>query len=311
MKQTSSNIIVKAIACVSAFLTLCGATAFADAVNSPFLQVDINLAGDTPQAGFASWPLVAPSAASLGLTWTTNFAPSTWIYSNQFTPTGPVTVTIVATNSWNGAGQDFATNASGWFTNFPSWQFSQISPDVVNRGTLSSGTNFNLLNDFLLVQHWTLVGFGSDYLAITFNGLAPNTNYEVTAWCYDPANSGAGGLVDRVAWGVVNPDPGGTNSYQPGNNNVPTLVDVIAGGPAPTTFYGNSGSFFITTDNSGSATVYGWEDDTSYSGTQFVPLNGFAIGFATNLVHNPSTNTITTLVNPSPTVFSQPMTWPY
>ena len=311
MKQTPSNIIIKAIACVSAFLTLCGATAFADAVNAPFLQVDVNLVGDTTDAGFVSWPLPAPSPSALGLTWTTNFPVANFIHTNANTPQGPVTVTIVATNVELAIGRDFSTNASGWFTNFPTWQFSQQSPDVVNRGTLTSGTNFNMLNDFALVQHWTRVGFGGDQLIVTFSGLTPNTNYEVTAWCYDPANNGTGGTVNRVAWGVVNPDPGGTNEFQPGGNTNAVLVDVTAGGPAPTTFYGNSGSFFITTDGSGSATVYGYEDDTSYNGTQFVPLNGFSIGFATNLVHNPSTNVITTLLNPVPASLGPPAIWPY
>ncbi len=310
MKQTPRNIIIKAIAGVSALVALCGATAFADAVNSPFLQVDVNLAGDTPQAGFVSWPLVAPSASTPGLTWTTNFVPSTWNYSNQFTPTGPVTVTIVATNVEGGIVNAMSTNASGWYTNFPTWQFNSQNPDVVNRGTLTSGTNFNMLNDFLIVQHWTPVGFGGDQIRVTFSGLTPNTNYEFTAWCYDPNNTSPS-AGNRVAWSVVNPDTNGYE-FQPGQNTNAgiILVDVTADGAAPTTFYGNSGSFFITTDGSGSATVYGYEDDTSYSGTQFVPLNGFSIGFATNLVHNPSTNTITTLLNPIPT-YSQPMTWPY
>jgi hypothetical protein len=311
MKQTSSNIIVKAVACLSAFLTLCGATAFADAVNAPFLQVDINLAGDTPQAGFTSWPLPAPSPSALSLTWTTNFPVSNFINTNANTPQGPVTVSIVARHVEVGAANAFSTNASGWNTNFPNWQFGQQSPDVVNRGTLTSGTNFNMLNDFLLVQHWTPVGFGGDQLVVTFSGLTPNTNYEITAWCYDPANSGSGGLINRVGWGVVNPDPGGTNEFQPGSNTNQVLVDAIMGGPAPTTFYGNSGSFFIITDGSGSATVYGYEDDTSYSGTQFVPLNGFSIGFATNLVHNPSTNVITTVLNPVPASYGPPAVWPY
>ena len=311
MKQTSPNIIVKAIACVSAFLTLCGATAFADAVNTPFLQVDINLTGDTPQAGFVSWPLPAPSPSALSLTWTTNFPVSNFINTNANTPQGPVSVTIVGRHVEGGAANAFATNASGWFTNFPNWQFNQQSPDVVNRGTLTSGINFNMLNDFLLVQHWTPVGFGGDQLVVTFSGLTPNTNYEVTAWCYDPANSGSGGTINRVAWGVVNPDPNGNNEFQPGGNTNQVLVDVIAGGPAPTTFYGNSGSFFITTDGSGSATAYGYEDDTSYSGTQFVPFNGFSIGFATNLVHTPSTNVITTLLNPVPASYGPPAVWPY
>ncbi|HUA37513.1 MAG TPA: hypothetical protein VMA35_03835 [Candidatus Sulfopaludibacter sp.] len=311
MKQTSSNIIIKAIACVSAFLTLCGATAFADAVNAPFLQVDVTLVGDTPQAGFVNWPLPAPSTPALSLTWTTNFPVSNFINTNVNTPQGPVTVTVVARNVEVGAANAFSTNASGWYTNFPTWQFGQQSPDVVNRATLTSGTNFNMLNDFVLVQHWTPVGFGGDQLVVTFSGLTPNTNYEVTAWCYDPNNSGSGGLQNRVAWGVVNPDPGGTNEFQPSGNTNAVLVDVTAGGPAPTTFYGNSGSFFITTDGTGAATVYGYEDDVSYNGTQFVPLNGFSIGFATNLVHNPGTNAITTVLNPVPASYGPPAVWPY
>ena len=154
--------------------------------------MDLNLTGDTPQAGFVSWPLPAPSPSALSLTWTTNFPVSNFINTNANTPQGPLSVTIVARHV-----EGSATNARlpmpDWYTNFPTWQFGQQSPDVVNRGTLTSGTNFNMLNDFLLVQHWTLVGFGGDQLVVTFSGLTPNTNYEVTAWCYDPANSGSGG----------------------------------------------------------------------------------------------------------------------
>ena len=315
MKLTYKNIIA-GIAAVSAFMTLCGTTVLANAINPPFLQVDINLAGDTPQAGFLTWPMAAPASASLGLTWTTNFVVSSWIYSNQYTPTGPVTVTIEATNSEIQAVNGFATNSSGWYTNFPTWQFSQVSPYVENRGTLtSSTTNYNLLNDFLLVQHYTPVGFGGDYIAVTFSGLVPNSNYEVTVWCYDPGNSGGGGLQNRVAWGVVDPNLGpsnpGTNQYQPGNNDVPTIIDVTAGGPNPTTFYGNSGSFIITADGTGSATIYGWEDDTSYNGTQFVPLDGFSLGVGTNTVYKPATNAITTLLNPVPASYGPPAIWPY
>jgi hypothetical protein len=311
MKPTSSNIIIRAIVCMSAFLALGRATAFADAVNAPFLQVDVNLAGDTPQAGFVSWPLPAPTSPALSLTWTTNFPVSNFINTNANTPQAPVTVTILARHVEGSAINDQATNVN-WYTNFPSWQFGQQSPDVVNRGTLSSGTNFNMLNDFVLVQHWALVGFGGDQLAVTFNGLKPNTNYEVTAWCYDPANNGSGGLQNRVAWSAVDPDTNGYE-FQPSQNTNAGIIlaDAVAGGPAPTTFYGNSASFFITTDGSGSATVYGYEDDISYNGTQFVPLNGFSIGFATNLVHNPSTNVITTLLNPVPASYGPPAVWPY
>jgi hypothetical protein len=288
-----------------------GTKVLADAVNAPFLQVDINLAGDTPQAGFTSWPLAAPVTSTPSLTWTTNFPVSNFFNTNANTPQGPVTVTILATNVELGIATAISTNPSGWFTNFPSWQANSQNPDVFNRGTLSSGTNFNMLNDFVVVQHWTPVGFGGDQLRVTFSGLTPNTNYEITAWCYDPANNGSGGLQNRVAWGVVDPCPGGTNQFQPGSNTNAVLVDVTAGGPAPTTFYGNSGSFFITTDGSGSATVIGYEDDQSYNGTQWVPLNGFSIGFATNLVHNPSTNVITTVLNPVPATLGPPAVWPY
>ncbi len=312
MKQTSPNILVKAIACVFAFLTLCGTTAFADAVNAPFLQVDLNLAGDTPQAGFVSWPLPAPSAAALSLTWTTNFPVSNFINTNATTPQGPLSVTIVARHVEGSAINDQATNAN-WYTNFYAFEgWSPISPDVVNLGTLTSGTNFNMLNDFVSVLHWALVGFGGDQLVVTFSGLTPNTNYEVTAWCYEPNNSGSGGTQNRVAWSVVDPDTNGYEFQPSANTNAGIiLVDVIAGGPAPTTFYGNSGSFFITTDGSGSATAYGYEDDINYSGTQYVPFNGFSIGFATNLVHNPSTNVITTVLNPVPASYGPPAVWPY
>lgn len=304
MKLTYSKIIV-GFAAVSALFALSGTSVLADAINPPFIQVDLNGANGPTQPGFVNWPFAAPGAAQLGTTWTTNFATSLFINSNQYTPTGPVTVTIMATN----AEAAYVTNTT-WYTNFPAWD-DQISPNAYDRGSFSGTTNVALLEDFLLVYHGTEVGFGEDYFAVTFSGLTPNTNYEVTVWDYDPSDNGTSGLEDRTSWGIVNPDPGGTNNFQPGQSTIPTLRTVIRGGPYPTRFYGNSGSFIITTDGSGSATIYGWEDDTAYTGSQDVPFNAFSLGFASDTNYAPTTNLITTLNNPVPVSYGPPVVWPY
>ena len=304
MKRNLKNII---IAGVSASIILCGATALADPANSIFLRVDLDGAGGTTQSGFQGWNIPTPGSATLGTVYTTNFASSTWLFADSpSTPAAPgtVMVTILATNAVPGTVQ----------TNFPSWT-DEISPDGVNRGTLAGTvTNADLLNDFLLVYHATQVGYGGDWISITFSNLYPNTNYEVTVWDYDPSDNGQSGTQDQVAWGVVDPDTatGSTNFFQPAQgSDIPYLVEVVRGGPAPTKGYDYSGSIFVTTDGTGSTTVYGWEADTAYSGSQLVPVNGFAIGFATNLIQAPITNAITALAFPVPSSYGPPTVWPY
>jgi uncharacterized repeat protein (TIGR01451 family) len=310
MKQTSQNII-KVIAGVSAFLTLYGTTALADPRNSFFLQVDIDGGGGATQAGFLSWPVPDVAVNNYSWTQTTNFAPSSWAYSNQYTPTGTVTVTILAVNNE----ANIATNVN---TPFPTWAGDvQYSPNGINRASMSGETWANLYNDFLVVSHDTHVGYGEDYISLSVSNLTPNTNYEVTVWDYDEyVSDGSPGYY--VAWGPQNPDPYGTNNFQPGQDTMPRVVRVPDGGPWPSQVNVNdqefvySGSFFVTTDPNGSFTMYAWEDDNTYGTEQWVPFNGFAIGFATNYVNGPSTNAFTNIVvNPPLAAYGPPTVWPY
>jgi hypothetical protein len=268
---------VKAIAGMSAILTLCGTTALADPWNSIFLQVDMDGGGGPTQPGFLSWPV--PSMTSNTYQWisTMTFYPSNWVYSNQYTPTGAVTITVIATN----AEYNIQTNV---IDPFPFWGDAvQYSPNGIDRGTMTNETWGPLYEDFLCVSHDTMVGMGEDYIQLTVSNLAPNTNYEVTVWDYDESVSdGSPGYY--VAWGVQNPDPYGTNSFQPGFDTLPRLARVPDGGGWPSQVNPNdqefaySKSFFVTTDANGSFTVYGWEDDDTWQTEQWVPFNGFAIG---------------------------------
>jgi len=287
---------IKAMAGVAAVLTWCGTTGSAGPLYSPFLQVDIDGAIGMTQTNFQSWPIPAQTNTTFGLSVTTDFDSSTWLYPAA---PGPVTVTIVATNSENGVTA----------TNFPPW-VSNYSPDAINRNSMSGQTYANLLNDFLVVMHDTAVGFGGDYIAITFSNLYPNTNYEITVWTYDPSDTL---ISDHTAWGIVNPNPYGTNSFQPGSDSIPKLVKVQRGGPSPgTNLYQYSGSFIVTTDPTGSATVYGWEDDDSYGQSEEMLLNGFAIGLVTNIPPPPPiTNALPYILNPVPASLGSPTVWPY
>jgi hypothetical protein len=106
--------------------------------------------------------------------------------------------------------------------------------------------------------------------------LAPNATYEITVWDFDQAYSDSG--LNYVAWGLQNPDPYGTNTFQPGHDTLPRLARVPCAGPLPTNEYQYAKSLFVTADSNGSVTVYGWEDDDSYDWLMWVPFNGFAIG---------------------------------
>ena len=288
MKQTPRNII-KAIAGVSALLTLCGTTAVADPLNAAFLQVDIdggNPPGSGPtQAGFLSIPVPTQTSTNFGLVITTNFPPSAFINANSGTPSGTVTVTIVATNDEVGIPSGFQ---------FPTWVAGvSTSPNGIDRGTETNGNAWgNLYEDFLSVSHDTYGGWGDDQIWLTVSNLLPNTNYEITVWDFDQI---VNETVDyAVAWGPQNPDPYGSNTFQPGSDTLPRYARVKCGGPEPTSEYQYSGSFFVTSDTNGQVTVYGWLDSSTYGTLQWVPFNGFAIG-APPVISNLTNITITSI----------------
>jgi hypothetical protein len=339
-------------------------SAMADPFNAPFLQVDINC-GDDPnsatQPGFVGWSFPAFTGPSSdqgeqftnypGIPlpgaypwpyqpqvttneWTMVFYPTNFININQYTPTGPITVTLMATN-WN------PTN------DYAAWDPIGMEWAPWNTMTLVGATNFgngtvgevwsNLYSDFVYVQHSSNLGYGWDYISLTFSNLTPNTNYEITVWCYDPSaypNYNA----DYVAWGPTNPStmtivtnaasPNGTNvpmfaNYVPqpgGGGTIPKLARVLATGPNPSIQdpgdpeYAYSASFYMQSDNSGTITVYAWEDDDAAVGTQLVPLNAFAIGQAymcTCPYPFPPTNAIPWLDAPVPAAYGPPTVWPY
>jgi len=285
-------------------VTTCG-TVLASPANPIFLQVDINGGNGPTQTNFQGWNFSNPP----GNLWTANFSPSSFLFTNSLTPTGAVTVTIFATNY---------LTAEPPGTNFtaPSWYSPTNSPAAINRGSMGGEATANLYNDCLSVYHNVNIGQGWDVISLTFSNLSPNTNYEITVWNYDPTQ---GGTTYYEAWGIVNPTnypnyapaPGGGG----GENRPPTLARVSKGGTWPSQaapnnpLYAYSGSFFVTTDSNGSATVYGWEDDDSWGGSQDVLLNGFGIGFAT--IVGPSTNAVTTVLNPVPASYGPPTVWPY
>jgi hypothetical protein len=187
-----------------------------------------------------------------------------------------------------------------------------------NRGSMSGQAWANLLNDFFYCPRNTAVGYGAEYVALTFSGLAANTNYEITVWNYDQNDPST---ATYMAWGIVSP----TNNpnYQPvpgGGGLTPKRARVHMTGPWPSGVSGDtnvqefvySASFYVTADGSGNATIYGWNDSDSYPQTQIAYVNGFMIGGpTTNSFVPPVTNTITTLVNPVPTAYGPPTVWPY
>lgn len=301
--------LTKAIAGMSAIAALCGVTAFADPLNTPFLLVDVD-GGTSPvtQAGFQSFPIPAQGSWNLGLSWSQTFSAPANFTSNAYTP-GPISVTITATNSEAAA----ATNAN-WYTNFPSYLLQNV-PGGYNVGSAfpTGASNQDLLNDFVAVDHYPPVGFGLDYIQVTVSGLKTNENYEFTAWDYDAQWTTSGYQINQVGWTFVDPNAYTTNnSFQPPNSPYPNARVIIDGGPQPTTAYGNSGSFTVHTDTNGSFTVYAYEDDQNYNGAfQEVPFNGFALGPGIDTNYLPNTNIITTLNNPAPITVGPPAGWQY
>ena len=147
-----------------------------------------------------------------------------------------------------------------------------------------------------------------------------NTNYEVTVWNYDQNVSATG---NYMAWGVVAP----TNNpnYQPvvgGGGLTPKLARVPMTGPWPSNLpgdgsdtnlqlYAYAGTFYVTADGSGNASIYGWNDSDTYGSQQASLVDGFALGIATNEVFAPTTNTATALINPVAATYGPPPVWPY
>jgi hypothetical protein len=147
-----------------------------------------------------------------------------------------------------------------------------------------------LAEDFLYVPHNSSFGWGMDYLKFTFTGLAANTQYEFTFWDYD---SSIDTPKDQkyAMWGIVNPAAyltgiGYSSGYSPGQAGALGLTSLARnhmGGDFPSNPLVNSpwyysSSFWASTDSSGSLSLYGWNDSDVFTGTQHIPVNGFAIG---------------------------------
>jgi hypothetical protein len=192
-----------------------------------------------------------------------------------------------------------------------------------------------LYSDFYYVQHACNIGYGWDYISLTFSNLTPSTNYEITVWdtCL---NSYPYYNADYIAWGPTNPSTMITvtnavsgqptnipefGNYAPspgGGGGNPKLIRVLATGPSPSVQdpgdaeFAYSGSLYMQSDTNGVVTVYGWEDDDNWIGNQLVVLNGFGIGFAATLSYAPTTNVVVTVTNPAPgTLSSTSVGWPY
>jgi hypothetical protein len=283
MKRSIKNILTASIAAL-VFMTWCGIAMAAPRL-TPFLQVDLDGAGGPTQPGWTSLPIA--SVASPTYAWTNTY--------------GGVTVTILTTNYNN------------------SWNLG-----VRNR-TAETDTNFlgPVYQDLLFVQHTSSVGWGEDFYTINFSGLVANTNYEVTLFDYD-SSYGLSGDLAYAAWSTTNPaawlaNISYNNGYNPGDTaHTPPIIaqNLMAGpfsaDPAVNDPYAYSSSFIVTTDPTGSATVYGWANNTAITSSQHIPLNGYMLGGPTSLSNNfVLTNQVVTVINPVTTSYGPPVAWPY
>jgi hypothetical protein len=219
-------------------------------VNAPFLQVDLNGNGGPTQPGFTAWNIAGGNTPANSI-------------NNTFGSVG-VTITENSSNGQNAGAR--------------------------NRGTMGTETWSPLYQDFYYTPHNSSDGFGVDYLSIAFTGLSASTTYEFTFWSFD-VNSSANN--NYMAWGTVNPATyyagiGYANGYTPqsaqapgGAQGAPILGRSFMGSTYPSNFqnpeYSAAADFFVTTDGSGDATIYGWNDSVTYTGQQASIINGFAI----------------------------------
>ncbi|MFO0788499.1 MAG: PEP-CTERM sorting domain-containing protein [Pirellulales bacterium] len=155
----------------------------------------------------------------------------------------------------------------------------------------------DMQRDFVIASRNTNIGFGRHYLQFDYTGLNPNTAYQITMFNFDPNSSQTGNDRGYMAWGIQNPvtwldtNVGANQNYQPAvggvNNPIPTLARVPDTGPWPSQpgaggdfaggFYAYSGTFTVTADATGKASVYGWADPNSYSSQTGSLVNGFQI----------------------------------
>ena len=272
--------ILNAVVSAVAFAMLCHTASATPTETNQFLKVDINGGDGTTQAGFQGWDIANPPGV------------------NSFTKTfGGVTV-VLESDSYNNQ-----------------------SAGSRNRAGMSGEYWANLLNDFFFCPHDSTFGWGKDYVALTFSGLAANTNYEITVWNYDENDQRQ---VNFMAWGVVNPRS--NPQYQPvagGGGLTPKLARVPMTGLWPSDVSNDtnvqefvySGSFYVTTDGSGSAQIFGWNDSDVYEQTAAL-VDGFMIGGPSANSSEPwqigpSTNVVTTINNPVPARYGPPTLWPY
>lgn len=165
------------------------------------------------------------------------------------------------------------------------------------RSMASSEPWGDMQRDFVMTTRNTSGGFGRHYFQFDFSGLDPNKSYEITMFNFDPNSSQTGNDRGYMAWGIQNPatwldtNVGTGQSYQPAvggvSNPIPTLARVPDTGPWPSQsgaggtfsggFYYYSGSFVVTANGAGAASVYGWSDPNSYNSQTASLVNGFQI----------------------------------
>ena len=161
----------------------------------------------------------------------------------------------------------------------------------------------------------TGMGFGLNYLKLTINGLAPDTNYKFSLWSFDKRNVWAASSDNPDSkygcWSTTNPKDwldthgysglnGEPNGYGPispvpnpptGESGMPAGLAALVAAQGGRTFMmaptnDNSNyvggtdyrvSFYAPSGSEGTITVYGWLDATDWTGTMLMPLNGFMV----------------------------------
>jgi hypothetical protein len=280
MNKIEKHILTAVVSAV-AFAMSCWTASATPTETNQFLKVDINGGNGPTQAGFLGWAIANPPGATS--------------FTNTF---GGVTVVLEA-DEYEVEGGVGSRNRAGMSGEY--WA--------------------NLLNDFFYCPHNASFGWGKDYVALTFSGLAANTNYEITVWNYDENDAKS---VNFMAWGVVNPRS--NPDYQPvvgGGGLTPKLARVPMTGVWPSNVSSDtnvqefvySGSFYVTTDGSGSARIFGWNDSDLYDQTVAL-VDGFMIGGPSANSSEPwqigpSTNVVFTINNPVPARYGPPTVWPY
>ncbi|MBN2020511.1 MAG: hypothetical protein JW749_09825, partial [Sedimentisphaerales bacterium] len=241
------------VAAIILCVSISSVPAWAAPGNTPFLAVDINGSGGPLQTTYPTgWP------AWEG--WSIDYQPMTFTFSNTF---GSISVILTIEN------------------------YDGVYPQTRNRSDPNGGNDeylSNLYRDFIYVAHSSSVGWGWDYLQFDFSGLEPNKPYEFTVFNWDAFYTTGDEPPKHMAWGIE--CPADYPSYQPvvgGGGQAPKLARILMSGDDPCdpnildAFY-YSGSFTVKTDGSGEATIYGWADNESWTGSSHAPFNGFAIG---------------------------------